>query len=170
MVVLGRIIAPFGVRGWLKVHPFGDEPEAWRRMPRWWIGLKADGTEWQPYELKGLKAHGKGWIACLEGVVDRIGAERLDGAYIAAPRDCLPEAAEGEYYWADLVGLRVVNDQDVQLGTVAGLMETGANAVLVVREGDGDKARERLLPFVAQVVRNVDLPGGCIRVDWQQDW
>jgi 16S rRNA processing protein RimM len=42
MIVLGRIVAPFGVQGWLRVHPFGDDPEAWRKMPQWWLSADAD--------------------------------------------------------------------------------------------------------------------------------
>lgn len=164
MVVLGRVVAPFGVRGWVKVHPFGDEPEAWREMPRWWLGVDAQGIDWQAYELKGWRQHGSGWVAKFAGVDDRIGAEALDGRYIAAPREALPGTAEDEWYWADLIGLEVVNEKGESLGRVTGLLETGANAVLVVR----DEEVERLLPFVGQVVKNV--ADGRVRVEWEKDW
>ena len=83
-----------------------------------------------------------------------------------APRDALPPPAQDEYYWADLIGLAVVNMQDQPLGRVKSLIETGANQVLVVADGE----RERLLPFVEQIVRTVDVPGGTIRADWDCDW
>jgi 16S rRNA processing protein RimM len=74
--------------------------------------------------------------------------------------------APGEYYWNDLIGLAVVNMQDQPLGRVKSLIETGANEVLVVVDGE----RERLLPFVEHVVKAVDVPGGTIRADWDSDW
>lgn len=168
MIVLGRIVAPFGVKGWLRVHPFGDDPEAWRAMPRWWLSddAEAPAEHWQALTLESVKRHGDGVVAKLEGVGDRNAAEALDGLFVGAPRDALPATADEEYYWADLVGLEVVNEQDGILGRVASLIETGAHDVLVVRDGE----RERLLPFVAQVVRKVDVPGGRIRVDWDAGW
>jgi len=166
MLVLGRVIAPFGVQGWIKLSPLGDDPAAWREMPALWLGRDPDGTEWRRYEIEALKAHGKGLVAKLRGIADRTAAEAIDGSYIAAPREDLPPPQDGEYYWADLIGLDVVNAQGVKLGTVAELLETGANDVLVVREGKV----ERLLPFIAQVVSEVDVPNRIIRVDWQPDW
>lgn len=164
LIVLGRIVAPFGVRGWVKVHPFGDDPAAWRKMAHWWLGVDPEGAAWQSYELSGLRQHGKGLVAKLAGVDDRAGAEAIDGRYIAAPREALPEAGENEYYWADLIGLEVVNEQGERLGKVASLIETGANDVLVVRDGEA----ERLLPFVGEVVKAVG--GGRVLVAWQKDW
>jgi 16S rRNA processing protein RimM len=79
---------------------------------------------------------------------------------------CPAAPAQDEYYWADLIGLAVVNLQDQPLGRVTSLIETGANQVLVVADGE----RERLLPFVEHVVGKVDVPGGVIRVDWDLDW
>ncbi len=164
MIVLGRIVAPFGVRGWVKVHPFGDDPAAWRKMPQWWLGTEPEGTGWQAFDLKGLRQHGKGLVAKLSGVDDRAAAEAIDGRYIAAPREAMPQTGENEYYWADLIGLEVVNEQGERLGKVETLIETGADDVLVVRDGE----IERLLPFVEAVVK--DVVGGQIRVEWQLDW
>jgi 16S rRNA processing protein RimM len=90
----------------------------------------------------------------------------LGSCFFGAPREALPAPAQEEYYWADLVGLEVVNEQGLALGRVKSLIETGANEVLVVADGD----RERLLPFVEQVVKAVDVAGRLIRVDWDADW
>ena len=84
---------------------------------------------------------------------------------VAISREAFPEAASGEFYWADLVGLKVVNTAGVELGAVSRVFETGANDVLVV-EGE----RERLLPFIETVVRQVDIAGGSITVDWEADY
>ena len=170
MVVLGRIVAPYGVRGWVKIHAFGDDPSSWQRMPRWWLGPEAEGKHWNEVSLGEFRPHGAGWVARLEGVDDRTGAEALVGSYVAAPREALPATETDEFYWADLVGLRVENGRGEPLGIVAELLETGANPVLVVRQGDKGDAKEHLLPFVAQVVKDVDVAGGRIRVEWERDW
>jgi 16S rRNA processing protein RimM len=113
------------------------------------------------------RAHGKILVARLEGCDDRDAAEALVGYEIQVPRSRLPDdLAPGEYYWADLVGLRVETLGGVELGRIARLFETGANDVIVV-EGK----RERLLPYVwQQVVREVDLGAGVMRVDWDPDF
>jgi 16S rRNA processing protein RimM len=170
MIVLGRIVAPFGVRGWVKVRPFGDDPASWSRMPRWWLCGEADGKDWQPHELCGVRPHGAQWIAKFDGVDDRTGAEGLEGQYVGAPREALPATAVDEYYWADLVGLAVINEQGDDLGRVDSLIETGANQVLVVQGTEGGVAVRRLLPFVGAVVREVDPAAHRIRVCWGRDW
>ena len=136
-------------------------------MRFWWLGADPEGSEWQRRELKELKAHGKGWIAEFVGVDDRNAAESIEGLYFAAERAALPKTHRDEYYWADLVGLRVEDPQGELLGTVKRLIETGANAVLVI---DGYDGVERLVPFVAQVIQGVDVAGGRIRADWGRDW
>lgn len=168
MIVLGRIVAPYGIAGWVKIHPFGDDPLVWRKMPCWWLGKSPEATEWQPRQLKDLRVHGKGLVAKFDGVDDRTAAEQLDGLYFAAPRERLPENGADEYYWGDLIGLAVVNEAGEALGMVETLMESGANQVLVVRDEAGEC--ERLLPFVAAVVKDVAVAEGRIRVVWQKDW
>jgi len=165
VVVLGRLADPYGIRGWLRLHPFGDDPLAWADMPVWWIGR--EGGPWREVGLKGLKAHGDGIVVLLDEVPDRTAAEALKGTLVGAPRDMLPPPADDEFYWGDLVGLVVVNEADETLGTVAGLIETGANDVLRVVAGDGT---ERLLPFVEAVVLAVEKEAGRIRVAWGSDW
>ncbi|MDR0702586.1 MAG: ribosome maturation factor RimM [Azoarcus sp.] len=168
MIVLGRIVAPFGVKGWLSIRPFGDDPLSWREMPHWWIA-PTDNTPaggWTQYALLACQAHGKNLIASLEGISGRDAAQAMVGGYVAAPREALPGTKEGEYYWGDLVGMTVKNDADETLGEVAGLLSTGAHDVLQVRDGD----TERLIPFVAVYVGDVDLARRTIRVAWQKDW
>lgn len=169
MLVLGRITAPFGVRGWVKVRIFGDDPASWASMPCWWICADeacADAA-WQERRLIGSKVQGKGVVVRFEGIADRTAAEGLKGMYVGAPREALPEIAQNEYYWADLVGLEVINQAGEALGRVAALMRSGAHEVLEVRDAS---AQRRLLPFVAAVVKEVDLDGGRIRVEWGHDW
>jgi 16S rRNA processing protein RimM len=170
MIVLGRIVAPYGLHGWLKVHPFGDGSDAWSAMGQWWLAKDAEKGDWRQFKLVEAKSHGRGLVARLDGIDDRSAAESLEGLYIAAPRELLPKTAADEYYWADLIGLKVENTLGTPLGEVVELLETGANSVLVVSEGEGEAKRERLLPFVAQVVKKVDVAGGRIHVEWGGDW
>jgi 16S rRNA processing protein RimM len=168
MIVLGRIVAPFGVKGWFSIRPFGDDPLSWREMPHWWIAptddAPADG--WAQRALRDCQAHGKGLIASLDGIADRDAAQAITSWYVAAPREALPGTKDGEYYWGDLIGMTVRNEADETLGEVVGLIATGAHDVLQVRDGDA----ERLIPFVTAYVGDVDLAGRTIRVAWQKDW
>jgi 16S rRNA processing protein RimM len=165
IVILGRLADPYGIRGWLKLHPFGDDPLDWDEIPVWWISK--DGESWRECGLKGLKVHGNGVVVLLDGVDDRTAAEAMKGVLVGAPREALPETDEDEYYWADLIGLDVINAAEERLGKVVGLLETGAHDVLRVV---GDDEVERLLPFVAAVVLTVDKEARLIRVEWGSDW
>ena len=175
MIVLGRIAAPYGVQGWLRVHVFGEDPQVLAALPNWWLGRDPqDNDGWRGIGLQTLREQGGSVVAQLAGVADRTAAERLKGLYIGAPREVLPATGDDEFYWGDLVGLSVVNEQGEMLGKVSGLLESGAHDVLVVQDAgagspDGE-AKERLLPFVAKVIRQVDVAGGTIRVDWGADW
>ena len=168
MIVLGRIVAPFGIKGWVRIAPFGDDPESWAEMPRWWISPddNAPDDAWKPVELTGCKPHGTGLVASLREVPDRNAAEDVKGWFVAAPRESMPEPAADTYYWGDLVGLTVVNREGETLGEVAGLLSTGAHDVLRVVSGDD----EHLIPFVAAYALQVDLAARRITVDWQKDW
>ncbi len=166
IVILGRIVGPYGIKGWVRVHPFGDDPLSWGEMPVWWLAPSEQGG-WQEKKLKSFKVHGDGLLAAFEEVVDRNDAEALKGWWIGAPREALPATDENEFYWSDLIGMAVSNTAGESLGTVKGLIETGANDVLQVVDAEG---RERLLPFVAAVVLQVDREARQIRVEWGLDW
>jgi 16S rRNA processing protein RimM len=113
-------------------------------------------------------------------VDDRNSAEALRKAQIAIRSEQLDVLDEGEFYWRDLMGCRVVNLAGEDLGRVSKLMETGANDVLVLSidaqavpllNTKGIPLRERLVPYIPkQVVRDVDLTGKVIRVDWPSDF
>jgi 16S rRNA processing protein RimM len=162
MVVMGRVIAPHGVRGWVRVRPFTETAGSLANYPCWWLG--GDAT-WVPWTVESVEAHPQGLAAKLQGCDDRDAAAALARVHVAVPRAALPEAGANEYYWSDLIGLAVLNDEGESLGTVTALIETGANDVLVVA---GD--RERLIPFIAPVIREVDLDGGRLKVDWATDY
>jgi len=168
LVVLGRVGAAYGVRGAVHVQPFADDPAAWSDLPQWWLGRDAgEPQEWRSFRLRRCMLRGDRLLACLDGVSDRTAAEALRGLLVGVSRQALPPTANDEYYWGDLIGLKVINTRGAPLGRVLGLLETPANAVLRVGDGVGE---ERLLPFVGAVVLEVDLAGCCLRVDWEADW
>ncbi len=168
MIVLGRVAAPFGIQGWIKIQPFGDDPLEWRKIREWWIAADPESPPeaWKPLKLCALKAHGKGLVASFAEVPDRDAAEAVDGFYLGALREAMPATGDDEYYWGDLVGLAVVNQHGVKLGTVAALLSTGAHDVLQVQDGE----TERLIPFVGVYVTGVDLAAGLLTVEWEADW
>lgn len=161
-VVLGRITGVFGVRGWVKVFSYTEPREAVLDYKRW---LLSGREGWQPATVAEGQRHGKTVIVRLDGVDDRDRAALLIGTEIGVRKSDMPPADAGQYYWSDLEGLRVVHRDGTELGTVAHLLETGANDVMVVRG-----AEERLIPFVMdKVVLDVDLAAGVINVDWEWD-
>lgn len=169
MIVLGKIVEPYGVAGWVRVHPFADDLDAWSGLPSLWLCAKDDSDDesvWSERSLiKARVANGK-VLAKLQGVDDRTAAEALKSWFVAAPRRALPEPAADEYYWDDLIGLVVRNGDGAVLGEVSEMIETGANDVMVVRVGD----EKRLIPFLGHVIQRVDLPKREIEVDWGADW
>lgn len=153
MIEFGRVAGSYGVRGWMRVVV--DEPDVLAAQPSWWL----EGTA---YPVTETKLHSGTLLAKLAGIDSPEAAQKLRGRAVVIPR---PEAGEGRYYWTDLVGLEVVNEQGVVLGEVRRMFSNGAHDVMEVA---GD--RERLLPFVPAYVKQVDLPNRRIEVEWGTDW
>jgi 16S rRNA processing protein RimM len=162
-VVFGQVRGVFGVRGWLRVQSFTEPLDNILSYSPWRIDCAGERG---CHDVVSGRRHGHGLIACLTGIADRDAAAALVGGSIAVDRSALPITSTGEYYWADLEGLAVVNGDGRRLGRVDYLLETGANDVMVVA---GE--RERLIPFVpGEVVLNVDLAEQTIRVAWDPDF
>jgi 16S rRNA processing protein RimM len=184
-VEVGRIVDAWGVKGWFKVQPFASDPQALFSSRRWHI-LPPEGapvvrpaapTSAYPPLLRvtAAKEHGDGVVAQAQEVPDRDAARALRGARVFVGRSSFPTPGPDEFYWVDLVGLRVVNRQGETLGTVAGLIDTGPHSVLRVAPleapaGEAGLESERLIPFVAAYVDDVSLERRCITVDWGVDF
>jgi len=160
-VVLGRVGAPFGVRGWLKVQSFTDPPEGIVRYPVW--QLERNGSLGHRTVLDWKRA-GSGVAVQLEGIETREAAQALTGAEVQVERAELPPTAPGEYYWHDLIGLEAWSLQGAPLGRVAGILDLPAHPVLLL-EGD----RERLVPLVPERLAGVDIDAGRLTLDWHPD-
>ena len=164
LVTMGRVLGAHGVKGAIMVASFCDPPRRLLQYPSWWL-RGADAPRCVRL-LRGQEST-KGLIVEIDGVVDRDVANALRGTEIAIDRDLLPPLRQGQYYWTDLEGLRVVNQEGVEFGRVDHLFDSGAHPVLVIRNGK----RERLVPFVLDLhVLSVDIVGDLIRVDWDPDF
>lgn len=155
---MGRVAGSYGVRGWLKVAPEAGTEAGLAGAREWWVGADA-------YEVRAARIHGASVVGKLAGIETREQALELKGRTVAVPRAALPEPEEGKYYLADLLGLEVVNESGVVFGVVTRTYSNGAHDVIEVSGG-----RTRLIPWVAAVVKNVDLPAGRIEVEWGADW
>ncbi|MBE9395965.1 ribosome maturation factor RimM [Pontibacterium sp. N1Y112] len=167
--VLGRIASVYGVKGWVKIYSHTDPIENILTYSPWLLKIKG---QWKSFEIEASKRHGKGLVAKLVGVDDREIARTYNGVEIAVESHRLPKLEEGEFYWSQLENLTVYTVSGQLLGKVSHLMETGANDVLVVKGNDESIDRnERLIPYLPdQVIKEIDLETGAIRVDWDPEF
>ncbi len=179
---VGRILDAWGIKGWLKILPHSNDPEALFSAKTWF--LQVPEAKFRPgftafsgtvsLQVDEAKIHSGAVVAKFAGLDDRNAAEALRGARIFLSRST-PAAATDEYYWVDLIGLNVVNREGVALGSVRDLMTTGPQSVLcieytTVQEDGTSVAAERMIPFVSAYVDAVDIAGKRITVDWQSDY
>lgn len=170
-VVIGRIGAVFGIKGWLKVWSHTDPADGILNYPVWQLRI---GGKWETHRFDAVQRHDKAPVVHFPGCDDRDVARRFVNAEIAVAASELPVLAKDEYYWFELEGMRVIargaSGERSELGRVDHLFETGANDVLVVR-GEGEGGRERLIPWVPeQVILEVDRAAREILVDWDPDF
>ena len=178
-VEVGVVVGPWGLKGMLRVVPLARDPQALLASKRWYVQPPA---RIQPgpvtafpalVQVTSVKEHGDALVASVKECPDRNAAEAMKGARLFVPRSSFPSAAEGEFYWVDLIGLSVSNRQGENLGIVEDLLDTGAHSVLRVVEPtltDAVAATERLIPFVAAYIDDVDLVSRRITVDWGLDY
>lgn len=171
-LVVGQLAGVFGVKGWIKVRSFTQPEENILEYGPWRLRTSSGvlAVEVDAYNLRP-----QGLVVHFKGIDDRDAAALLGRAEIEVDRTELPELPSGEYYWHQLLGLKVltnVDEKELLLGSVADMMETGANDVMVVRPIAGcldDK--ERLIPYIPDLyVRDVDLVSGEIHVDWDPEF
>ena len=170
IVIVGRIGAPYGVQGWVRVNTFTDPPQNLIDYAPWWLAPAAgivDAAEtaepsWREIPVLEARLHQQGYVARLAGIDDRTAAERLQGYWIGVRTSQFQAPDEDEFYWRDLVGMSVWNLDGLRLGDVDRLFETGAHDIIVVNGAQG----EILIPFHRQFVIDVDLDLRRLQVDW----
>ncbi len=168
-VIVGRITSVYGVKGMVKVFSHTEPMENILNYSPWM--LKLDGR-WTEVKLAEGRRHGKGIVVRLAGCSDRDVARKYCEMDIAVSSALIPELEEGEFYWSQLEKLKVYTLDGILLGQVNHLIETGSNDVLVVQQCEGSlDERERLIPYLPdQVVQDIDLEAGTLRVDWDPEF
>ncbi len=178
LIELGAVSEAQGLQGQVKVRPHSSDPVTLLSSKAVWLSLiprrdgvsaSAEQASLTQYKVKSAKMHSGNVVMALEGVSDRDQALALKGARILVGREAFPKADSDSYYWVDLIGCQAVNLQGETLGTVIDFTEHGAHGVIVI--GDAlTSAVKQLVPFVKEVVINVDLVAKTITLDWQSDW
>jgi len=159
-IIVGKIGATYGVRGWLKIQSFTELSATILDYTPWY--LSKDQQSWQAITVADTQIQGTSILAKFANIDTPESARLLTGQLIAVKRSQLAALDPGEYYWSDLKGLTVINKNGDILGKVSYLMETGANDVLVIK---GDKSHA--IPYLpGRVVLKVDLEKQEIHVDW----
>ena len=172
-IALGHISAVYGVKGWLKIHSNTSPIENILDYDHWI--LDRDG-QLMTVEIDQSRRHGKGLVAHIVGCDDRELARTYSGYQITVPLDQLPEPEDDEVYWHQLEKLNVYSrnsdGDNILLGKVSHLMETGANDVMVISPSKGSvDRRERLVPWlIGQVILDVNPEKGFIRIDWDPEF
>ena len=182
-IEVGRIVDAWGLKGWVKVQPFADDPQALFSSRRWFILPSEKVGVARPPSVTGafsfptllkitqIKDHGEVVVALAQEVPDRTAAESMRGARVFIGRASFPTPDPDEFYWVDLIGLDVVNRESVALGSIVGLIDTGPHSVMrVLPEGESGEAAERLIPFVSAYVDEVSLAQRRVTVDWGLDY
>jgi 16S rRNA processing protein RimM len=159
-VELGRLGAPYGIKGWLHIESHTDPKQALLKYRDWTLKF-ASGERAQRRLAEG-RAHGEGLVGRIEGVADRNAAALLTGARIEVQRSHLPAPKKNEYYQADLVGMTVANLEGAALGTVSHFVDSAAGSLMVI-SGAGP---EYWVPARPQHLKKVDVAARTIVVDW----
>ncbi len=167
LVEVGYVSGAYGIRGWIRVRPYSAGADALLTVNRWWLDKLTDHA----INAVQVKWRGDTIVACLEGVTDRNMAEALRGSVVRISRADFPALEENEYYWVDLIGLDVINERGIRLGTVSNLIDNNVHLILQVQAKlpDGTQ-KELLIPFVGNYVGNIDIDKGNIVVDWELDY
>ncbi|HEX7635448.1 MAG TPA: ribosome maturation factor RimM [Noviherbaspirillum sp.] len=169
LVLVGHVAGAYGIQGWVRIRRYSADADALLHAKTWWF----DKPVLRDVDVMQSKIHGEDVVARLVGVVDRDAAEALKGATVQVRRSHFPALADNEFYWVDLIGLEVENQQGESLGSVIDLMDNGAHPILQVRAlplAGNDKPKEWMIPFVDQFVKTVDQATKKITVDWGLDF
>lgn len=156
-ILVGVVTAAHGIAGEVRVKSFTGDPLA---LGAYGPLTDADGRQ---FAIAGLRHHrADELILRLNGIDTRGAAERLTGCRLYVPRAALPEPQPGEYYHADLVGLRAENPSGVEIGRISAVLNFGAGDILEITAADG---ATELIPFSDRHVPVVDFANERLVVD-----
>lgn len=162
-ITLGRLNAAHGIKGDIKLESFTEEPASIFNYP---LHRQTLSDERIPLTIERKREISPTlWVVHIKGCDSRNDAEQLCHSLIQTTSDALAPLADDEFYWSDLIGLDVYNQQDIHLGCVKKLVETGANDVLVVI---GKK--EHWIPYSDDAIIKVNTKEKFINVCWDEDF
>ena len=162
-ITIGTFGKPFGIHGWITVHPASDHTANIVQYQPWAMETKMG---WQAIQIAETKIHAEKIVVYLADVNTPEAAQPYNSKKIAILRNQLPKLQEDEYYWSDLEGLAVINQNNIELGHIAYLFRTGSNDVIVV---EGNK--RRLIPFMQkEIITHIDLKNQCVHVQWDPEF
>jgi len=167
LIDLGIVYDAQGLKGHIKVRPYSPDPVALLACNEVYLQASCPGALFTSYRVQSTKIHSGYVVMLLDGICDRDAALALKGLMVALPRKAFPSPEQDTYYWIDLIGCEVYNEQGIRLGNIEDLAEFGAHPVMTIGS--------ELIPFVPAIVRSVqlksaDLPSGRVVVDWQPNW
>jgi 16S rRNA processing protein RimM len=158
LVLMGKVAATHGIRGQLRVNAYSGMAESFQAARA--LFLKDAAGRIQRHEIAAVAGHGKKLLLKLEGYSDINQVLHFVGSEVFLDRDQLPATEEDEYYWHDLVGMKVVTTDNRTLGVLESIIETGSNDVYVVAAGK----KEYLIPALSDVVVSVDVSAKIMTV------
>ncbi|SNX28168.1 16S rRNA processing protein RimM [Polynucleobacter meluiroseus] len=179
LIELGVVQDAQGLQGQIKVRPHASDPVALLSCKEIWLSLiprrsagvdpSLEPASLRLYRVKQSKFHSGTVLIALDGIADRDQAEALKGARLLVGRELFPKVESDSYYWVDLIGCQVNNLQGESLGDVIEMTDNGAHGVIAIGDAES-QAVKYLVPFVKEIVHQVDLPNKLITLDWQADW
>ena len=165
-IELGKVAGVWGVKGWIKLHSYTRHRADISHYQNWWLQSNKNDDDPVAYKVLNCRQQGQTIVAQLHGINEREQALALNGLRILISKKDLPELPAGEFYWQQLIGLEANNMRGESMGKVESLLETGANDVLILKRQHDGQVEEVLIPYVDEVVKNIDLELGTITVDW----
>lgn len=164
LVVIGRLGRVHGVQGWLNVISYTQPPENIRHYLPWQILIHG---QWQHLSIDGIQQRDQQLLVRFNDYTQRETAQQLTNCEIGIRREQLPALSDAEYYWTDLLGLKVINQTQQELGIIDDFYETGANDVMIVKHGN----QQYWIPYLPKlVVKTINLQQGFMVVDWESDF
>ena len=167
-VELGKIVGVWGVKGWVKLHSYTRNRVDIAKYSTWYLQEPRKKTDPVAINVISCREQAQGIVAQLDGVVDRDQATAMNGQTIFVKKTDLPKLPKGEFYWQQLIGLDVVNNER-KIGVVSSILETGANDVLVIKQEQEGQA-DVLIPYTDHAVTDIDIEKGTMIVDWDPSY
>jgi len=171
-IILGKLNAHHGVKGWLKIYSYTDPKENILSYKKVYVFKEGKSEYWKEIEFSEGRIQGKGIVAHIKDCNSREASEQFIGSSVGILKEDLKALEEDEIYWHDLIGLTVINQEGITLGKIESMLATPANDVMVIKPAKGsiDLQKEYLIPYIKQFVLEVDTKLGEVEVDWDSDF